>query len=120
MAELREVFEMTTKQIEPDQDSWREQQRKRDRSSRNRRLGAFTGVAASPLWRRSVYRFAVRTTTPRAISDFFTVPLGSAFFTVTMTTSPSPAYLRRVPPSTRITSAVFAPELSATLTTDSC
>ncbi len=46
MAELREVFEMTTKQIEPDQDSWREQQRKRDRSSRNRRLGAFTGVAA--------------------------------------------------------------------------
>ena len=37
---------MTTKQIEPDQDSWRQQQRKKDRSSRNRRLGAFAGVAA--------------------------------------------------------------------------
>ena len=46
MAELRELFEMATKQMEPDQDSWREQQRKQDRSTRNRRLGAFIGVAA--------------------------------------------------------------------------
>src|SRR5215467_4079036 len=37
-----------------------------------------------------------------------------------MTTSPRPAYRRRVPPNTRITCAVFAPELSATLTIDSC
>lgn len=46
MAELKELFEMATKEVEPDQDSWREQQRKQDRSSRNRRLGAFVGVAA--------------------------------------------------------------------------
>src|SRR5437867_6000285 len=36
------------------------------------------------------------------------------------TRSPRPAYRRLVPPSTRITSARFAPELSATLTMDSC
>jgi hypothetical protein len=46
MAELRELFEMTTKQMEPDQDSWRELQRRQDRSSRRRRLGAFAAVAA--------------------------------------------------------------------------
>ncbi len=45
MAELREVYEMTTKQMEPDQDSWREQQRKQDRSSRNRRIGAMMVAA---------------------------------------------------------------------------
>lgn len=45
MAELRELFEMTTKQMEPDQDSWREQQRKQDRSSRNRRVGAMLVAA---------------------------------------------------------------------------
>jgi len=47
MTELKELFEMATKQVEPDQDSWREQQHKQDRSSRNRKIGAFLGVAAT-------------------------------------------------------------------------
>ena len=44
--EMKELFEMTTKQMEPDQDSWREQQRRQDRSSRNRKVGALVAVAA--------------------------------------------------------------------------
>jgi Tol biopolymer transport system component len=47
MAELKELFEMATKHVEPDQDSLREQQRLQDRSSRNRRIGAFIAVAAT-------------------------------------------------------------------------
>jgi len=46
MPELREVFEMTTKQIEPDVDAWREQERHQRRSGRNRRIGAFAVAAA--------------------------------------------------------------------------
>lgn len=46
MAELREVFEMTTKQIEPDQDSWRDQERRQGRDRQRRRLGAFALAAA--------------------------------------------------------------------------
>jgi dipeptidyl aminopeptidase/acylaminoacyl peptidase len=51
MPELREVFEMTTRQVEPDVDAWREQERHQRRSSRNRKIGAFAvaaviGVAA--------------------------------------------------------------------------
>jgi Tol biopolymer transport system component len=46
MPELREVFDMTTKQIEPDVDAWREQEKNQRRSSRNKRIGAF-GVAAA-------------------------------------------------------------------------
>ncbi len=46
MPELREVFEMTTKQIEPDVDAWREQEKHQRRSSRNRRIGAFAVAAA--------------------------------------------------------------------------
>lgn len=45
MPELREVFEMTTKQIEPDVDAWREQERHQRRSSRNRRNGALAVAA---------------------------------------------------------------------------
>jgi Tol biopolymer transport system component len=45
MPELREVFEMTTKQMEPDVDAWREQQNQQRRSSRNKRLGAFAAAA---------------------------------------------------------------------------
>jgi dipeptidyl aminopeptidase/acylaminoacyl peptidase len=45
MAELRELFEMTTRQMEPDQDSWRKQQREQDRSSRKRRIGAMLVAA---------------------------------------------------------------------------
>jgi Tol biopolymer transport system component len=51
MPELREVFEMTTKQVEPDVDAWRQQEQHERRSSRNRKIGAFAvaavvGVAA--------------------------------------------------------------------------
>jgi WD40-like Beta Propeller Repeat len=46
MPELREVFEMTTKQIEPDVDAWREQERHHRRSGRNRSIGAFVVAAA--------------------------------------------------------------------------
>ena len=46
MPELREVFEMTTKQIERDADAWREQERRQRRSTRNKKLGAFAVAAA--------------------------------------------------------------------------
>ena len=45
MADLKEVFEMATKQIEPDQDSWKDQERRQRRVARNRKLGAFAAVA---------------------------------------------------------------------------
>jgi dipeptidyl aminopeptidase/acylaminoacyl peptidase len=44
MPELREVFEMTTKQMEPDQDSWKDQEHRQRRQARNRRVGAFAAV----------------------------------------------------------------------------
>jgi dipeptidyl aminopeptidase/acylaminoacyl peptidase len=46
MTELREVFEMVTKQTEPDLDSWNEQQDRQRRRGRNRRIGAFAVAAA--------------------------------------------------------------------------
>ena len=46
MSELREVFEMVTKQTEPDVDAWREQERRQRRMSRNRKLGALAIAAA--------------------------------------------------------------------------
>jgi Tol biopolymer transport system component len=46
MAELREVFEMTTKQVEPDLDSWRDQERRQEQTRRRRRIGAFAVAAA--------------------------------------------------------------------------
>jgi Tol biopolymer transport system component len=47
MPELREVFEMTTKQMgEPDLDSWREQERRQRKATRNRKLGAIVVAAA--------------------------------------------------------------------------
>ena len=49
MPELREVFEMTTKQIEPEVDAWREQERHQRRSGRNKKIGAFTVAAAIAL-----------------------------------------------------------------------
>ncbi|MGZ8576258.1 MAG: TolB family protein, partial [Actinomycetota bacterium] len=46
MTELKEVFEMATKQMgEPDQDSWREQEKRQRIASRNKKLGAFAVVA---------------------------------------------------------------------------
>jgi Tol biopolymer transport system component len=46
MPELREVFQMTTKQIEPDVDAWHEQEKHQRRSSRNKRIGVFAMAAA--------------------------------------------------------------------------
>jgi Tol biopolymer transport system component len=46
MPELKEVFEMTTKQIEPHVDAWREQGGHQRRSTRNKRIGAFAMAAA--------------------------------------------------------------------------
>ena len=47
MPDLREVFEMTTKQMgEPDLDSWREQERRQRNASRNKKLGVFAVAAA--------------------------------------------------------------------------
>ena len=46
MPELREVFEMTTKQMgEPDLDSWREQEKRQHKASRNKKLGAIAVAA---------------------------------------------------------------------------
>jgi hypothetical protein len=44
--ELREVFEMTTKQIKPEVDAWREQQERQGATSRKGKVGAFAVAAA--------------------------------------------------------------------------
>ena len=47
MPELREVFEMTTKQMgEPDLDSWQKQEKRQRKASRNKKLGAIAVAAA--------------------------------------------------------------------------
>lgn len=47
MPELREVFEVTTKQMgEPDVDSWREQEDRQRKANRNKKIGAFAFAAA--------------------------------------------------------------------------
>lgn len=46
MPELREVFEMTTKQIDPDVGSWRDQQERQRKRARNRKVGAILVAAA--------------------------------------------------------------------------
>ena len=46
MPELKEVFDMVTKQTEPEVDSWREQEQRQRQTARNRRIGAFALVAA--------------------------------------------------------------------------
>src|SRR5215208_3785501 len=51
--------------------------------------------------------------TALATSPFFTWPVGIASLIATTTVSPRPAYRRLLPPSTRMTSALRAPELSA-------
>jgi hypothetical protein len=45
MPELKEVFDMTTKQIEPDLDAWRDQEHRQRRAVRNRKVGAIAVVA---------------------------------------------------------------------------
>src|SRR5690606_23561878 len=71
-----------------------------------------------PSGRRDSLR--VRTTTALTTSPFFTVPPGVASFTAATITSPTPAYRRCDPPSTRMQSTSRAPVLSATLRRDSC
>ena len=46
MAELRELFEMTTKQMEPDQDSWRKQEEPPHRPDRRPQFGALAEAVA--------------------------------------------------------------------------
>jgi hypothetical protein len=46
MSELREVFEMVTKQTEPDVDAWREQERRQRKANRNKKIGAIAVAAA--------------------------------------------------------------------------
>jgi Tol biopolymer transport system component len=47
MPDLREVFEMTTKQMgEPDVDSWREQEKRQRNANRNKKFGAIAVAAA--------------------------------------------------------------------------
>jgi hypothetical protein len=46
MPELKEVFDVVTKQTEPEVDSWREQEQRQRRYARNRRIGAVAVAAA--------------------------------------------------------------------------
>ncbi len=46
MAELKELFEIATKQVEPDLDSWKDQERRQEQARRRRRIGAFAVAAA--------------------------------------------------------------------------
>jgi WD40-like Beta Propeller Repeat len=46
MSELKELFDMVTKQTEPDLDSWERQEARQRRAKRNRRLGALAIAAA--------------------------------------------------------------------------
>jgi Tol biopolymer transport system component len=49
MHDLREVFEMVTKQTEPDLDSWKKQENRQRQKSRNRRIGAIVVAAAAAI-----------------------------------------------------------------------
>jgi Tol biopolymer transport system component len=46
MSELREVFEMVTKQTEPDVDAWKDQERRQHKANRNKKIGAIAVAAA--------------------------------------------------------------------------
>ena len=47
MLELREVFEMVTKQTEPDLDSWKQQEDKQRRAARKKKIGAIAVAVAA-------------------------------------------------------------------------
>ena len=64
--------------------------------------------------------FTVRTTTAVDTAPFLTFPFGVASLTETTILSPNEAYLRFVPPKTRMVNTSFAPVLSATFNLDSC
>jgi Tol biopolymer transport system component len=46
MSDIKELFDMVTKQTEPDLDSWKEQEERQRRTARRRRIGAFVATAA--------------------------------------------------------------------------
>jgi hypothetical protein len=46
MPDLREVFDMTTKQIEPDLGAWNAQERRQRKATRNKKIGAYVVVVA--------------------------------------------------------------------------
>jgi Tol biopolymer transport system component len=46
MADIKELFDMVTKQTEPDLDSWKQQEDRQRRSSRNKKIGAYAVAAA--------------------------------------------------------------------------
>jgi Tol biopolymer transport system component len=46
MSELREVFEMVTKQTEPDVDAWKDQERRQRKANRSKKIGAIAVAAA--------------------------------------------------------------------------
>ena len=49
MHDLREVYEMVTKQTEPDLDSWKKQEDRQRHRSRDRRIGAIVVAAAAAI-----------------------------------------------------------------------
>jgi hypothetical protein len=59
MTEFNEVFEMTTKQMEPDQDAWNQQERRQRKAARNRKTGALA-VAGVILLAMIVALLAIR------------------------------------------------------------
>lgn len=82
MLELREVFDMVTKQTEPDLDSWKQQEDKQRRSARNKRIGAIA-VAVAAVIAVGVVAIASRP--------------GTDHQTVTSVSPPPPAFVT-VPP----------------------
>ena len=93
MAELRELFEMTTKQMEPDQDSWRKQEERHHRDARRRKVGALAVAATIAIvagvgivWSLDGDRAGEETTPATAGSD--TTDLGSGSYQVDLPSGP--------------------------------
>jgi hypothetical protein len=82
MLELREVFEMVTKQTEPDLDSWKKQEDRQRRASRNRRVGAIVVAVAAAIaigifalvTRPSTNQISVNSVSPPPPLAFVTTP----------------------------------------------
>ena len=69
MAEVKEVFEMSTKQIEPDQDSWKDQEQRQRRAGRRRKAGAIVVAAVIATVAVMVALRANDRTTPQPLDD---------------------------------------------------
>jgi len=88
MVELREVFEMVTKQTEPDLDSWKQQEDRQRRRARNQKLVAIS-VAAAAVVAAGVFVFATRPgngstpvdQAPTPVPFVTTPPIGAQFVT---------------------------------------